>query len=65
MYAIRSYYVLEAVAERELSDARDQNPLSRLPGNARLEEFLSERWNDPEADCLFCYFDFDNFKPFT
>jgi GGDEF domain-containing protein len=57
--------ILEAVSEKELSDARDQNPLSKLPGNPKLEEYLAARWEDPAADCLFCYFDFNDFKPFN
>ncbi|MFA6506484.1 MAG: GGDEF domain-containing protein, partial [Treponemataceae bacterium] len=57
--------ILEAVAEQEVTDARDQNPLSRLPGNAKLDEYLLEHWDDPSSNCLFCYFDFNDFKPFN
>lgn len=57
--------LLEAAAEQAVADARDQNPLSRLPGNAKLDEYLSDRWNDPDASCLFCYFDFNDFKPYN
>lgn len=57
--------ILRAVSERELADAQDQNPLSRLPGNSRLEEYLAERWDDPAARCVLCYFDFNDFKPFN
>lgn len=57
--------ILEISAERELREARDQNPLSRLPGNAKLDEHLASRWDDPASDCLFCYFDFNDFKPFN
>jgi len=57
--------ILRAVTDRELADARDQNPLSRLPGNARLEEYLAERWDDPAAHCVLCYYDFNDFKPFN
>ncbi len=57
--------ILASVSERDLSDARDQNPLTKLAGNARLEEYLSELWNSRSADALLCYFDFNDFKPFN
>jgi EAL domain-containing protein (putative c-di-GMP-specific phosphodiesterase class I) len=33
--------LLSLVAERELAEARDQNPLTRLPGNLRVAEVIS------------------------
>lgn len=57
--------LLSIVAERELVEARDQNPLSRLPGNHRIAENCAERLADPGQGTAFAYFDFDNFKPFN
>jgi EAL domain-containing protein (putative c-di-GMP-specific phosphodiesterase class I)/GGDEF domain-containing protein len=57
--------LLSIVAERELVEARDQNPLSRLPGNHRIAENCAERLADPGPGTAFAYFDFDNFKPFN
>ena len=57
--------ILALVAERELVDARDQNPLSRLPGNRRIAEICAQRLADPGEGAAFAYFDFDNFKPFN
>jgi diguanylate cyclase (GGDEF)-like protein len=53
------------VAERELAEARDQNPLTRLPGNLKIAEVCAEALADPGAGIAFAYFDFDNFKPFN
>ncbi|MBL8967730.1 MAG: GGDEF domain-containing protein, partial [Spirochaetaceae bacterium] len=53
------------VAERELVEARDQNPLTRLPGNVRVAEVCAERLAAPGRGVAFAYFDFDNFKPFN
>lgn len=57
--------ILSVVAERELVEARDQNPLSRLPGNLRVAEVCAERLGEPGRGVAFAYYDFDNFKPFN
>lgn len=56
--------ILALVAERELAEARDQNPLTRLPGNLRIAETCAELLGSGE-EALFAYFDFDSFKPFN
>jgi diguanylate cyclase (GGDEF)-like protein len=57
--------LLSLVAERELSEARDQNPLTRLPGNLRVAELIAERMSETARGRAFIYFDFDDFKPFN
>ena len=57
--------LLSLVAERELVEARDQNPLTHLPGNLRVAAVCAERLLDPGKGVAFAYFDFDNFKPFN
>lgn len=57
--------LLALVAERELMEARDQNPLTRLPGNLRISAVCAERLADPGGGVVFAYYDFDNFKPFN
>ncbi|MFZ2967625.1 MAG: GGDEF domain-containing protein [Sulfuricurvum sp.] len=56
--------MIEAVHERNLIRARDQNPLSRLPGNFRITEYIAHAC-EVKCTCAFCYFDFDHFKPFN
>jgi GGDEF domain-containing protein len=56
--------MIEAVHERNLIRARDQNPLSRLPGNFMINEHISHSFDSGEKS-VFCYFDFDHFKPFN
>ncbi len=56
--------MIEAVHERHLIRARDQNPLSRLPGNFMINEHIAHSF-DSEQKSVFCYFDFDHFKPFN
>lgn len=57
--------LLSLVAERELSEARDQNPLTRLPGNLRVAEVIAQRMSEISKGRAFTYFDFDDFKPFN
>ena len=52
--------MIEAVHERNLIRARDQNPLSRLPGNIMINEHIAHSF-DSGQKCVFCYFDFDHF----
>ncbi|HQS67600.1 MAG TPA: GGDEF domain-containing protein [Sulfuricurvum sp.] len=56
--------LIEAVHERNLIRARDQNPLSRLPGNFMINEHIAHAFDSGEKS-VFCYFDFDHFKPFN
>jgi diguanylate cyclase (GGDEF)-like protein len=51
--------------EKNVIAAREQNPLTKLPGNTRIVEFASAALLDDELPCAFAYFDFDNFKPFN
>ena len=56
--------MIEAVHERNLIRARDQNPLSRLPGNFMINEHIAHSFVSGKRS-VFCYFDFDHFKPFN
>jgi GGDEF domain-containing protein len=56
--------LIEAVHERNLIRARDQNPLSRLPGNFMINEHIAQAFDSKRANA-FCYFDFDHFKPYN
>jgi GGDEF domain-containing protein len=56
--------MIEAVHERNLIRARDQNPLSRLPGNFKITEYIAHAC-EIRCSSAFCYFDFDHFKPFN
>lgn len=56
--------MIEVIHERNLVSARDQNPLTRLPGNFRINEYLS-RASLSEEEQFLVYFDFDHFKPYN
>lgn len=56
--------VLRLAAERDISEARDQNPLTRLPGNHAIEAYIAGKLigSDPVTITVI---DFDNFKAFN
>jgi len=59
--------LLKIINEKSLQLARDQNPLSRLPGNILIQEYLAAAAAvaDHGAVYHFAYLDFDHFKPFN
>ncbi|WP_417671719.1 EAL domain-containing protein [Roseibium sp.] len=57
--------LLKIIHERRLEEAQDQNPLTRLPGNGAITRFIKDASKPRPAARHFCYFDFDNFKPFN
>jgi diguanylate cyclase (GGDEF)-like protein len=57
--------LLKVINEKQLKVAQDQNPLTSLPGNRAIAEFMQAAVRDGDATRHFCYCDFDNFKPFN
>jgi diguanylate cyclase (GGDEF)-like protein len=57
--------LLKMINEKNLAVARNQNPLSRLPGNTLIHEYCSRALADTIATYFLVYFDFDNFKVFN
>lgn len=60
-----SHALLQILHERELRSARDQNPLTRLPGNTVIAEELAGALDAGNTWVTVVYFDFDAFKPFN
>lgn len=57
--------LLRVINEKNLASARDQNPLTRLPGNSCIANHLTAALESPVSCWTFAYFDLDNFKPFN
>ncbi len=57
--------LLAAINEKNMAVARDMNPLSRLPGNTVISEYLGKLSGNRPSGCYCVYFDFNNFKPFN
>jgi diguanylate cyclase (GGDEF)-like protein len=56
--------LLDIVNEKSVLSARDQNPLTGLPGNIVINEYISSTTISNKVHVL-VYFDLDNFKPFN
>lgn len=56
--------VLKLAAERDILIARDQNPLTRLPGNQAIDRYIAGSMARCEP-VSFAIIDFDNFKAFN
>jgi diguanylate cyclase (GGDEF)-like protein len=57
--------LLRILNKKNLAVARDQNPLTKLPGNSQIYEYLSRSLTQQRTHHTFIYFDLDNFKPFN
>jgi diguanylate cyclase (GGDEF)-like protein len=57
--------MIRVINERNLFTAQNQNPLSGLPGNATIIDFVNETISAEHENAVMVYFDFDNFKPFN
>lgn len=62
--SLSSKKLLDIINERNLMLERDRNPLTRLPGNNKIYEYLSKISHE-EVQSVIVYLDFDNFKPFN
>jgi len=57
--------MLRTMHDRMLATARDQNPLTKLPGNMSVANHLLGALESAVRPQVFVLFDFDNFKPFN
>lgn len=57
--------LLRIINEKNIERARDQNPLSGLPGNTLIYEYVSNSLEDHNSSNFFIYFDFDHFKAYN
>jgi diguanylate cyclase (GGDEF)-like protein len=57
--------LIKVINEKQLKVAQDQNPLTGLPGNRAIRDFMQEVGRDEDQTRFFCYCDFDHFKPFN
>ncbi|MFC3226775.1 EAL domain-containing protein [Marinibaculum pumilum] len=62
---LTSTALLRALHEKNLAAARDQNPLTRLPGNRAVADYVRDAALDSGRAYVLAYFDFDHFKPFN
>ncbi|WP_242445501.1 EAL domain-containing protein [Chromatium okenii] len=57
--------LLQLIEQKNLAVARDQNPLTKLPGNIPIHSYVSRILEAPNQMRHLAYFDFDHFKAFN
>ena len=57
--------LIKIISEKNIAAARDQNPLTKLPGNRKIKNFIEKSLEDIFQEYILIYYDFDNFKPFN
>jgi EAL domain-containing protein (putative c-di-GMP-specific phosphodiesterase class I)/GGDEF domain-containing protein len=57
--------LLRVINEKNIAIARDQNPLTKLPGNTVIAEFLEKSFEKRSSAFVIAYFDLDHFKAFN
>ncbi len=57
--------LLRIVYEKDLEAARDQSPLTKLPGNHMVHKYVSRALQQEGMTFVLVYFDLMNFKPFN
>jgi diguanylate cyclase (GGDEF)-like protein len=62
---LSAHSLLKVLNEKNIVLARDQNPLTRLPGNTLIHEYVSRALQDRRTRQVLVYFDLDYFKPYN
>lgn len=62
---LTAHSLLKVLNEKNIALARDQNPLTRMPGNTLIHEYVSSAIQDISVPGALVYFDLDNFKPYN
>lgn len=57
--------MLKVINERNLREALNHNPLTSLPGNKMIDEYMERLIVLGKENTVFVYLDFDSFKPFN
>lgn len=57
--------LLRVINEKNLAQARDCSPLTKLPGNSSIANFVTQACSDQQSESVLIYLDLDNFKAFN
>ncbi|MBL1142528.1 MAG: EAL and GGDEF domain-containing protein [Proteobacteria bacterium] len=61
---VKTKKLLEKITEQQIMSARHSNPLTMLPGNVPIYEWIDDLL-DRKQNFRFAYFDLNNFKPYN
>jgi len=62
---LNSKSLIKILNEKKILEARDLNPLTKLPGNISVEKGISKIITTKKSYDYLIYYDFNNFKPFN
>lgn len=62
---LSAHALIKIINEKNLATARDQNPLTKLPGNEMIFAYVSKALTDNSNVYGLVYFDFDHFKVYN
>lgn len=57
--------IIRIINKKEIDLAKELNPLTKLPGNIAINNYISNSLNKTDRHKYYIYLDFDNFKPFN
>jgi diguanylate cyclase (GGDEF)-like protein len=57
--------VIKIISEKRIGESKNQNPLTQLPGNNEISDFIEKSLVDTKNGYTFIYFDFNNFKSYN
>jgi diguanylate cyclase (GGDEF)-like protein len=57
--------LLKIIFQKKLNEEADKNPLTKLPGNKKINQYLKKYLENSKEHLMLIYFDFDYFKPFN
>ena len=57
--------IIKVINKKEIDLAKELNPLTKLPGNITINNYISNAIKNTSNYKYFIYLDFDNFKPFN
>jgi diguanylate cyclase (GGDEF)-like protein len=57
--------VIKIISEKKIGEAKNQNPLTKLPGNTQISDFIEKTLLDKANGYIYTYFDFNNFKSYN
>lgn len=62
---LNSKSIIKIINEKNILEARNLNPLTKLPGNATVADQIKKITSTKESYDYLIYYDFNNFKPFN
>ncbi len=57
--------LLKLINEKNLAYAREINPLTGLPGNILINQYIYDTYQQTDRSFYYLYYDFNDFKPFN